>query len=551
MKYFCIVVIVGFFYSDLFGKSMNIRSEEWFSCDTLQVRSLLQRAEAFGNNQFDSMYNIASRAKELALQCKYRQGEALATLAMGVSQWRQGNLVKGLDLCTQAMDIAKAYHLKVIETESLINIGLIKNYQGDYPAALEKYQDALRLAESLNRQDIISKILISKGGIYYNLKEYARALDFWKQALAIDRQRNSESSIASSLNNIGLAHSELGQYRLALSCYFQALGMYTQDNQCSRIYLEENIGTTYYKLSKPDSALYYLSRALKGAEECNDLIVQLGVLNGLAEVARNSGKAQQAQVYLERSLALGKRAGFTREASLAAKSLSELYERQGNTEKAFRFFKEYKSLSDTIYNTENNRTIGKLEAEHEYELIRREQETLLRIETLERERDLTNERYVRNAFVAAFLLMVIVTSLVYNNYRKKKTVNKRLQDLNNEIEMQRKALAFQANELLRLNESLNFSNAALETKVIERTAELVKKNSELEMKNTQLADYAFINSHKLRGPVARLLGLIHLFGIKEVTNEERDSLVLRIKDVVDELNIIVRQIQDAIEENPN
>lgn len=550
MKYFCIVVIAGFFYSDLFGRSTNIRSGEWFSCDTLQVHSLIQRAEAFGNNQFDSMYVVASRANELAIACNYKRGEALAMLTMGVSQWRQGNFIKGLDLCTQAMEIAKENQLKVIETEALINIGLIKNYQGDYPAALEKYQQALQLAEAMDRKDILSKILISKGGIYYNLKEYERALDFWKQALVIDRQRNSESSIASSLNNIGLAHSELGEYRLALNYFFQALGMYDEKSLCSMIYLQENIGTAYVKLSELDSATHYLAAALKGAEACTDPIVQIGVLSSLANVAQQEGKINRAQDYLEKALTLGKQVGLVREASIVARSLSQLYEKQGNTEKAFQFFKEYKSLSDSIYNTENNRTIGRLEAQHEYELIKREQETLLKIEMLERERDLTNERYVRNAFIAAFLLLAIVTRLIYVNYRKKKTVNKHLKELNSEIEMQRKALAFQASELLRLNESLNFMNAALETKVKERTAELVRKNSELEMKNTQLADYAFINSHKLRGPVARLLGLVHLFGIGEVTNVERDSLVLRIKNEVDELNIIVRQIQDAIEENP-
>lgn len=550
MKYVSIVVIVGFFYSDLRGKSMNTRNEEWFSRDTLQVHTLLQRAEAFGNNQFDSMYVVASRARDLAITCNYKRGEALATLAMGVSQWRQGDLTKGLDWCTKAREIANSHQLQVIETDALINIGLIYNYQGDYPSALEKYQSALQLAESLQRQDIISKILISKGGIYYNLKEYRRALDFWEQALVIDKQRNSESSIASSLNNIGLAHSELGEHRLALRYYFQALSMYNGDGKCSIIYLQENIGATYAKLSKVDSANYYLSVALEGAIACNDPIVQIGVLNSMADVAEKSIKTSQAQGYLERAFVLGKKVGLIREASIAAKSLSELHESTGEARKALHFFKEYKRLADTLYNTENNRSIGRIEAQHEYELRKREQETLQKIETLKKENDLANARYVRNAFIAASLLLTVVTILVYTNYKKKKNVNRRLQDMNTEIERQRKALAFQANELIRLNESLNLSNAALDAKVKERTAELLKKNSELEIKNAQLAEYAFINSHKLRGPVARLLGLIHLFNIKEVSNGERDELVQKIKDEVDALNLIVRQIQDAIEENP-
>ncbi len=44
---------------------------------------------------------------------------------------------------------------------------------------------------------------------------------------------------------------------------------------------------------------------------------------------------------------------------------------------------------------------------------------------------------------------------------------------------------------------------SLETKVTQRTSELEKKNEELKSKNNKLAEYAFINAHKLRAPVAK------------------------------------------------
>jgi len=56
----------------------------------------------------------------------------------------------------------------------------------------------------------------------------------------------------------------------------------------------------------------------------------------------------------------------------------------------------------------------------------------------------------------------------------------------------------------------------LETRIDDRTRELNDKNTELENKNTQLANYAFLNAHKLRAPVATLLGLVMLFDNKHV-----------------------------------
>lgn len=53
------------------------------------------------------------------------------------------------------------------------------------------------------------------------------------------------------------------------------------------------------------------------------------------------------------------------------------------------------------------------------------------------------------------------------------------------------------------NESIRLNNYTLEQKVVERT-------QRLEQINQQLTDYAFYNSHKVRGPLCRIMGLAAL-----------------------------------------
>jgi len=57
-------------------------------------------------------------------------------------------------------------------------------------------------------------------------------------------------------------------------------------------------------------------------------------------------------------------------------------------------------------------------------------------------------------------------------------------------------IRLQAEEIKGINENL-------ETVIKDRTYEL-------EIKNKALEEYAFINAHKLRAPLARILGLVHL-----------------------------------------
>ena len=111
---------------------------------------------------------------------------------------------------------------------------------------------------------------------------------------------------------------------------------------------------------------------------------------------------------------------------------------------------------------------------------------------------------------------------------------------NKDIDSKNEEISQQAEELKSLNESLQSLNRNLEQKVSERT-------SELELKNEKLSEYAFINAHKLRAPVASILGLVELFDYKQVLSNNGDEIAQRLKDSASELNIIVKEIRERLE----
>jgi ligand-binding sensor domain-containing protein len=107
-----------------------------------------------------------------------------------------------------------------------------------------------------------------------------------------------------------------------------------------------------------------------------------------------------------------------------------------------------------------------------------------------------------------------------------------IQRQNDEIQAQNEEITAQAEEIKGINENL-------EMLVGERTAEL-------ERKNKALAEYAFINAHKLRSPVASILGLAHLMTKTSLDDEGRE-ITKRLQQSADELDDIVRSITKAIE----
>jgi len=89
------------------------------------------------------------------------------------------------------------------------------------------------------------------------------------------------------------------------------------------------------------------------------------------------------------------------------------------------------------------------------------------------------------------------------------------------------------------SEEIKSINENLEALVKERTRELERKNKVLE-------EYAFINSHKLRGPVARILGLLKLFS-NEKFSKDGEELFGHLNKTTIEMDVIVRDITKTIE----
>lgn len=138
--------------------------------------------------------------------------------------------------------------------------------------------------------------------------------------------------------------------------------------------------------------------------------------------------------------------------------------------------------------------------------------------------------YIIIVFVIALAILSII---VFRFYKLKRTMSVKLED-------SYVTLREQHHSILQLNEELNTINEMLEEKVKERT-------SVLEARNTQLTEYAFINSHMLRAPLSKIKGLSHLL-TSEKLNVKDHKIVDALLKSTDELDEIIRKISDLLYE---
>lgn len=131
-------------------------------------------------------------------------------------------------------------------------------------------------------------------------------------------------------------------------------------------------------------------------------------------------------------------------------------------------------------------------------------------------------------------------------YKTLKQKEKELIQLNNELQAREEELHARNEELRVTNEELITANEEIKVHS-ENLDDLVKKRSKkIEEQLSIFHDYAFLTSHEVRAPLARILGLVNLL---EYDDEKSTipSLLFKLKESAAELDNVVRSMNRLLE----
>ncbi len=143
-----------------------------------------------------------------------------------------------------------------------------------------------------------------------------------------------------------------------------------------------------------------------------------------------------------------------------------------------------------------------------------------------------------NLFYAIAILALAVSGYLFVHLREKKLLRDK-RELEAKVHERTEEIQHKSEEIKSQAEEIKGINENLEALVKERT-------SELEQKNKALEEYAFINAHQLRAPVASILGLIHLMEKLELKEDEKVYLE-HLQQSAKKLDDVVSSITEAIE----
>ncbi len=112
---------------------------------------------------------------------------------------------------------------------------------------------------------------------------------------------------------------------------------------------------------------------------------------------------------------------------------------------------------------------------------------------------------------------------------------------NNKLKEQNHKLTQAEEEIRTSHDLLQEANSNLEEKVAIRT-------QKLDLQNQKIKEYAFLNSHKVRAPLVRILGLVRLYSTGQLTDDELKYVNDNIEKSALELDGITKKINKELDD---
>jgi len=447
-------------------------------------------------------------------------------------------------------------------------------------SALFYANEAYRISFGQNDSLEIANSLTSIAAVYWAEAKYNLSLKLYFNALANYEQLEDTTGILRCYNNIGEVYKKLKSYSNTKRYLQKVQDLYPAYFPNKTPVLNYiNFAELFLEQKNYDSAAYYLNKAKLAPDKelsinhyatinYNYAILSKDTANynlantfieqsiHFAQIAKNDRKLSeaynikgeiliaenihsQAVEYFEKALALSIQLKHEHLELRIHKNLYLLNFEKGNTINAITHILRYTELKDRIYTSSISRQSAEFETVYELEKIE-EQNTVLQLKQAANDSII---KYQIGFIVLALIALVIAVYFVLAINKQRRYLKQalsQLEDKSKVVEKQKLKIEKQSRNTNALNHELTLLNKNLES----RAHEIAR---EIDVKNKKMNKYAFMNAHKLRAPIASIIGLINLFG-KNITPEDEATMISMLKESAHNLDNVVHEIKDVIDE---
>jgi tetratricopeptide (TPR) repeat protein len=293
----------------------------------------------------------------------------------------------------------------LIEASAYCFIGFGYRMAGNFIKGLEYHQKALTQAEKCGNLSILAMTKNLMGHIYRDREEYDEGLKLYLSALP-DAERGRNNMVkAWPLMNVGSMYFKMSKPDSALSCLQRSYELTLKYDTLDLPYVLWNLGGVHSLMDNAALAITYYNMAIQKAIEGNRIRQLNWAYVGLAEHYQRMNQPDSCIFYAKKSIAAVQNTAFSFMSIKPASLLTDMYEKT-NCDSTLKYTAIYKIANDSLYSKKANQQIQLMTFEEDLR-----QQEVAADKTKEEQQRQQNIQYALLAFgIITFIISFLLLS---------------------------------------------------------------------------------------------------------------------------------------------
>jgi signal transduction histidine kinase len=474
----------------------------------------------------DSTIYYCTRAYEMGKQISVKQNLSKPLSFIGLAYANKGDYRNSSDYHDQSIVVAIEQQDSIQLAYGYNNLGRMYFDGGDLVRAYDNLIRSRDIFEVIRDESGLAYVYRSLANVYKSQGDFDQAIAMSTQAYNLRKNLGEIRSIVSSLLELGLIYEEKGDTKEALTKLQMADSLARKINDpVTLAELELGVAEILFSEKEYDESYTKANEVLKRISEITNekIFIRASLIRG--KYFSLQKKFSLAVPIFKDVIIRAEQSGNLIYQIEATRNLATCYRALGNKAEAEGMITQSEILSERIKNTDLHRQIERLQFQLEIEKREKENE-FLKLIRIKNESLISSQRF-QNRFlliVIIFISLAMAALLVY--IRKRKIVNEKLRDQNQQILTQQEVITIS-------NESLKRQNIQL---------------SELNREKNSLMN---IVAHDLKSPINRIEGLVSVMEIDGKIPEQYTEYLAMIKKATQSGNNLIKDLLDVNELEAN
>lgn len=365
-------------------------------------------------NQLSQANSYLAKGKNLAQQLpdKNLAIEFLTQLATNYKN-QEGTLIQAQVYLEELIQLRRKTQDKHNLIADYQELAELLQQKGEHPKAQEQRLKALKLAVSIRDSLQQMELLYSLGLAYRQQNQLQSSNAYLKRGLKLALMKNNTFKAAEIQRCLGENQAQVGNSTQAQQWYQKA------KQNFARIGNDLETGRTLVLFQQADSsrkALTYFEKALQSKINNGEVLGEVETRLDMARIQIELRDAAGALRSLSTCAELAQTTG-SREHLLAVwDNLAKAHALQGNYNAAYTFSKRHQQLKDSIFNLEQTRIIGEMNARFDNAALR---DSLQQAEIARSRAELRQKNLLNYLLGGALAAGILIALLLFQNYRSR------------------------------------------------------------------------------------------------------------------------------------